>query len=219
MAKKNPKEKARKIRMVQQKKLDHGTPTLKYWLMGIVGLAAVIGIVIGLYYFDQGKKIEQGYKVETGDVVTMHYKLWIDDDKDGVINKAEAPYQEGKEFTSDMYSSYHEGIEGKSAVIYGYYINILGMYTNQSKGFEIPPCIDENGDGYDDNDPSKIAMGYGKGELANTTLYYWVKVLKIEKGEDISTGLKVQPAKALNQNTLISVSTIENDEKKYLTYA
>ena len=192
MPKLSPKEKARKLRMVQQKRLDHGTPTLKYWLMGIVGVAVIVGIVVALYYFGESKTNSETLRVETGDNVTMHYRLWIDDDKDEKIDISKPPYQETKSFTTDVYSSYHEGVpEGKGKVIHGFYLNLLGKIVNQSFTFTLEPGIDANGDGYDDNNPSKIVMGYGSGELANTTLYFWVKIIQLEKGKDESKGLKV----------------------------
>lgn len=199
MPKVSPKEKARKLRMVQQKRLDHGTPNLKYWLMGIVGVAAIVGIVVALYYFGESKTNQETNKIETGDNVTMHYRLWIDDNKDGQIDISKPPYQETESFKTDVYSVYHEGLPpGKTQLIHGFYLNLLGKVVNQSFSFRLEANVDANGD-YIDDVTNKVVVSYTSGELANTSLYFWVKILNIEKGRDESSGMKIS---ALNDNPI-----------------
>lgn len=185
--------------MVQQKRLDHGTPNLKYWLMGIVGVAAIVGIVVALYYFGESKSNQDLTKVETGDNVTMHYRLWIDDDKDGRIDISKPPYQETESFKTDVYSVYHQGLpQGKGQLIHGFYLNILGKVANQSFTFRLEANVDNNRDDIDDV-TGKVVVSYTSGQLANTSLYFWVKILKIEKGKDESTGMRIS---SLNNNPL-----------------
>ncbi len=215
MPKVSPKEKARKLRMVQQKRLDHGTPNLKYWLMGIVGVAAIVGIVVALYYFGESKSNQDLTKVETGDSVTMHYRLWIDENKDGEIEYAKPPYQERENITLDVYSVYHEGVpQGKSQLIHGFYLNILGKTINIPFSFELPNNIDEDQNGLDDISGG-VVLGYTKGELANTKLKYWIMIHKIEKGKDESTGLRIS---SINNNPLgYLFALMYFDKKKGLT--
>ncbi len=212
MPKVSPKEKARKLRVVQQKRLDHGTPNLKYWLMGIVGVAAIVGIVVALYYFGESKTNQDTNKIETGDNVTMHYRLWIDDDKDGKIDISKAPYQETESFKSDVYSVYHEGLpQGKGQLIHGFYLNLLGKVVNQSFSFRLDANVDNNRDDIDDV-TGKVVVSYTSGQLSNTSLYFWVKILKLEKGKDESTGMRIS---SLNENPIGYLLDLMIFDKKF----
>jgi len=167
--------------------------------MGIVGVAAIVGIVVALYYFGESKTNQETNKIETGDNVTMHYRLWIDDNKDGQIDISKPPYQETESFKTDVYSVYHEGLPpGKTQLIHGFYLNLLGKVVNQSFSFRLEANVDANGD-YIDDVTNKVVVSYTSGELANTSLYFWVKILNIEKGRDESSGMKIS---ALNDNPI-----------------
>jgi FKBP-type peptidyl-prolyl cis-trans isomerase len=109
--------------------------------------------------------------LQAGQTAEIAYKLWIDNDHDGVISYQTAAPDQDDTFTTEV---------TKGSLINGFYYQLLGMEVGEEKTFEVPPNIDANGDGLDDNTGQEV-LGYADPthELANTKLVFYVKILSI----------------------------------------
>ena len=183
MGKNNPKHQARKIRAVQTQRYSHGNRTWKYILMFAVGIVAISGVIIGVMTLMDTEAPPDAEVIEPFDEVVLHYRMWIDDNRDGQIDPSKDPFQESENFETEVTSSFEHG----RGLIHGFYLEILGLKQRETTTFLLPPCIDSDGDGYNDLDPGELCLSYGSGEMKNMSLYYWVQVRNITKADNGNT--------------------------------
>ena len=144
--------------------------------MGLIFILSITGVVLLAKYLpDSNLGHGDNLYIEDGDTAKIHYKLWIDDDKDGFIDIDEDPYQED---TLDFTIT-------KGGLINGFYYECLDLEIGEISKFLIDPNVDEDGDGIDDITDEEV-LGYGAPghALFNTTIYYWIQVVNITKSEE-----------------------------------
>ena len=113
--------------------------------------AAWIKLDSGLEYSDI--KVGAGAEAKDGDVVTVHYKGWLDDET--VFDSSKKPGREPFVFTL-----------GAGQVIPGWDQGVKGMKVGGKRELKIPPSL-----GYGDMEQGQIP--------ANSTLHFEVELLKI----------------------------------------
>jgi hypothetical protein len=167
-----------------------GAPGLAIFLTVII-VTSVFGIItyvdstkppeeqkiLSLFRRDSGgDDITELKRIEQGDTATMHYMLWIDDNRDGIIDTSQPPYQQTQEdqpFTTEV---------SPGRLILGFYYNLLGMEEGEEKTFELPANVDYNQDGYDDISGEPV-LSYGNPEdqLFNMKLVFYIYIISIQK--------------------------------------
>ncbi|MHA1602647.1 MAG: Tir C-terminal domain-containing protein [Promethearchaeota archaeon] len=121
--------------------------------------------------------------VQLNDNVKMIYTLWAatpGSGPSGVIDTSQAyadpdeqpPHpQDHIEFTNIIKT-------GNGGLILGYVNNVLGMKEGETKTFNLPANIDNDGNGIDDNTGQQV-LSYGQGKLANTNIRFEVTIVTI----------------------------------------
>lgn len=168
--KKNPKRSADAKKRRYELKQQYRTEKRNYSriFMGIIFVGIIVGIIALAVTFTEDQ--EDVVVIKDGDTATMDYTLWlVDENGDYDIDN---PYQ----------ASTFDAVFEEGRLIYGFYQECLGLREGQTKTFLLPACVDEDGDGYDDN-TNERCMSYGdpNHQLFNTTLRYKVKVNSIQK--------------------------------------
>lgn len=144
--------------------------------MGFIFILSITGVVLLAKYLpDSNLGHGDNLYIEDGDTAKIHYKLWIDDDRDSFIDIDVPPYQES---TLDFSIT-------KDGLINGFYYESLDLEIGEIAKFLIDPNIDADGDGDDDITGDEI-LGYGAPShaLFNMTIYYWIQVVNITKSEE-----------------------------------
>lgn len=131
--------------------------------------------------------------VENGDTVSMNYTVWVANEtgSEGEFDM-DAPYEGPIHFAT---------VVSPNNLVYGFYLNILGMGINETKLFDLPPNIDENGDGYDDF-TNEVVQSYTTGDFANTKLRFNCTILTIIKQENEDEEEAIDDNQSSNNETI-----------------
>ncbi len=116
------------------------------YIVVIVLVGASIGgaLAVNRYYLSEDEDIEEPEKVvEEGDMVSVHYTGWLEDDR---IYDERKVFDSTKEVTEPTIITFDERERGvpfqftvSDEVIEGWVENIVGMQEGESKTFTIPP--------------------------------------------------------------------------------
>ncbi len=116
------------------------------YIIVIVLIGASIGgaLAVNRYYFTEDEEVEEPENVvEEGDIVTVHYKGWLEDDR---IYEEERIFDSSREVTDPTIITFTERDRGEpfqftvgEGVIEGWNENIIGMQEGETKTFTVPP--------------------------------------------------------------------------------
>ena len=172
---KNPKHNKKEY-YVRKKQYDERKIPIKYFAMGFIFVFTITGVVLLAIYLPDSINHGDRLYIEDGDTANVHYKLWIDDDRDIYIDIHEDPYQEN---TMDF-------IVSKENVITGFYKELLDLEIGEISRFGFGPNVDLDNNKIDDITKEEV-LGYGYPSdhfLFNMSIYYWIQIINITKSEE-----------------------------------
>lgn len=201
MPSQNPKH--NKKRAVYQRKQTYSSysgPSLRLILMGTIFVAVIAVVVVVILNLDALIPTGDNDEVfiEDGDSAMIHYKLWIDDDQDGIIEWVDVTPDQDSTFLPTILSG-----DSSGGLIPGFYNALLGMKVNDTNQFYLEANVDEDQDGIDDITGKDVVSYTGTHDLANTKLLFWLKVLDITKKGDTYTGTLPGPSSGILTHTII----------------
>ena len=184
MPSQNPKH--NKKRAVYQRKQTYSSysgPNLRLILMGTIFVAVIAVVVVVILNLDAlNPTDDDDVIIEDGDSASIHYKLWIDNDQDGIIEWVDVtPDQENTILPTILLG------DSSGGLLPGFYYALLGMKVNETNQFYLEANVDEDDDGIDDI-TGKDVVSYTSGVNANKKLLFWIKILDITKKGDTYTG-------------------------------
>lgn len=181
----NPKH--NKKRAVYQRKQNYSSssgPNIRLILMGSIFVAVIAVVVIVILNLDAfNPPGEDEIIFEDGDSANIHYKMWVDDDHDGIIEwvDIDPDYEDTFLATIDLN-------EIPPGLAPGFVHSLIGMEENETNRFYLEANVDEDQDGIDDDTGRDVVSFTGTHELSNTKLLFWLQILDIVKEGETYTG-------------------------------
>lgn len=186
MPKSNPKHVKKKVEYQRRKNVIRSKIPLRYWIMGVIFVVVITSVIIVVANLDKltanNDPDSDLYISEVVDNcwVSMGYRIYYDQNEDGVIDYIGADAEIHDEKTIDR--PYTVQVNNYT-LIQGWYEGLLGMKKNENKYITIEAFVDEDSDGRNDitgNPP----MGYQLGTLAFKKLIIYVVIGQIYSEEE-----------------------------------